>query len=203
MITKFNEMIIENKKEYWNEKIESYEMERIENFTGNGEFFNMFPQNRYGDTIYIKQSEYLIDEYKYLKADEASTINKLRTEHINLQNYKNYFFEKLDYNNNICKNCSRACFETVKHYLCDCPKYINERNRMYRELRKINQIYKKPIYRNTSSIIFPHTWQNELDSMDIDYKQKKITNTKARVDILKIVKKYVDETKRFNGDYGE
>ena len=47
------------------------------------------------------------------------------------------------------------------------------------------------------------TWQNELDPMDIDYKQKKITNTKARVDILKIVKKYVNETKRFNGDYGE
>ena len=74
---------------------------------------------------------------------------------------------------------------------------------MYKRLRKINQIFKNKQYQNPTSLLFPHTWQNTIDKNDKEYKTKYNQNTQIRFEILRIVKEYVTETQRFNGEFGE
>ena len=55
-------------------------------------------------------------------------------------------------------------------------------------------------FKNT---LFPHTWQEPIEPNNVNYKEKKLENIKIRIEILKIIKQYVNETERFKGDYGE
>ena len=205
MINKFKEKIKIDNDWYWNDLITQYEFSGLENkYIGKGQFISIFPTTRYGEYIYQKQSNYLIDEYKYLKADEASTINKLRTEHINLNSYKHYYFEKKEVKNKLCQYCiSNLNIDTVQHYLFECKKYEKERRRMHKRLRKINKLFKNRKNLTFKNILFPHTWQNKLDQNDENYKYKKYENINVRIEIFKTVKKFVEDTQRFNGDYGE
>ena len=209
MINKYKEIIKTDNKWYWNDLITRYEFSGIENkYIGKGQFMSIFPTTRYGEYVYYQQSDYLIDEYKFLKANEASTINKLRTEHINLNSYTNYYFGKKDakndFKNRLCKHCtSSPTIESVNHYLFECKKYSKERKKMHKKLRRINKIFKNKIALTFKNILFPHTWQDELNQKNENYKYKKIENIKIRIEILRIVKQYVNETERFNSDYGE
>ena len=74
---------------------------------------------------------------------------------------------------------------------------------MVKQLRKINKIFKEKNFINFKNILFPHTWQDPIDLNDINHKEKKLENTKIRIEILRIVKQYVEKTERFKGDYGE
>ena len=143
-----------------------------------------------------KNSKYFIDELKYLKPKELSIINKLRTEYINLNNYKHYFFE---FQSNLCDHCK--CNETVNHFLFDCNKYHNQRKRLKNKLRKLNVRFKYEKNHNFIDWLFPHKWQLNLDKKR--YYIIHNNNLKIRIEILRLICIFVIETKRFNGDYGE
>ena len=129
MISKYKEFIKIDNQAYWNDLITRYEFSAMEKFIGKGNFMEIFPSTYWNDKIYVNQSNYLMDEYKFLKSNESATINKLRTEHINLNNYTNYYFKKQNFKENLCKHCQVATTENVNHFLFECPTYQKQRNK--------------------------------------------------------------------------
>ena len=155
------------------------------------------------------------DELKYLTQNECEIITKLRTEMINLNDYLHYIKKHVDGD---CAHCNVK--ETVEHYMMDCPGFTNiiiqqlhrnnvnynvVRNKLRKDLRKIDVFFKNEINFNTMNILFPHVWQRKLtnvkrnEQQQIEWKQKRL---RKRVDILKAVANFVRNTKRFNNDYG-
>ena len=103
---------------------------------------------------------------KFLSQFECKVINRLRTEHINLNHYKNKRF-----NDTSGKCCYCYVNETVEHFLLDCPgnpfenpnafeiDYNACRWKLRQNLKKISIFFKNEINFNCMNILFPHVWQ--------------------------------------------
>ena len=83
------------------------------------------------------RSNQMKNELKYLSKTECEIIMKLRTEYINLNNYKYYIN---NHKNGMCKHCNVS--ENVSHYLIDCTGFtqyqqgMNKNNTDYNKIRK-------------------------------------------------------------------
>ena len=154
------------------------------------------------------KTKILKNENKFLNRYESEIINKLRTEYINLNEYKSFRFGDTDGN---CTYCGVP--ETVQHYLMDCCGNINSinnnihgnndmnynicRKTLRKRLRKISCYMKNDVNFTVDNILFPNIWQLDPMKTDPHYKRKKQNNMKRVISILKSVVKYVLETKRF------
>ena len=175
------------------------------NFFHNSE--KLFAQsiiNRFNNKL-INNNNKMKNELKYLSAIEAETINKLRTEYINLNNFEKKFFKKCDGLCNIC-----GINDTVSHFLLECKINNNENNKinelrhaMINKLKKIDIFYKNDFNINSINLLFPHTWQQDPTRDDKEWKIKMEINTAKRVKILKIIVNFVLKTERFKDlEYG-
>ena len=180
-----------------------------EQFKGDGLMGQMKIDNEY--KIKNRNNE-MKNELKFLNKNECEIIMKLRTEYINLNNYRNYIG---DHETGNCRHCNVQ--ETVSHYLIDCPGFTNRieldlfinnknftilRNKMKKELRKITVFFKQEINFNARNILFPHIWQLKPKRKDENYQQTIEKNLNKRVKILKQIAKFVNETKRFKTNIG-
>ena len=96
-----------------------------------------------------------------LENEECEIINKLRTEYINLNNFKYYFFKETA---GTCFHCPHE-IDSVSHLLLDCT--MNEskfypiskiRYKFLKDLRKLHMHFKNLRNFNAMDILFPHTW---------------------------------------------
>ena len=138
------------------------------------------------DCIIGKGSKHVYREKECLEFIETAMITRMRTEHIELNLYKYVIFGIGDGNCDLCE-----CYETVRHFLCDCKKYDQERKILRDELLKYNKIYKHKQFFNAKRILFPHLNQRE---------KKKQWNVDKRVMILKNVCLYMAMTRRFENE---
>ena len=138
-----------------------------------------------------------------MKPIECEIINKLRTEYINLNNYKKFYFNE---SNGTCNNCK--CKESVKHYLLDCEgnnninyKYI--RFKLWKDLRKLHSKFRYENNRTVENLLFPHIWILDPRKDCNEYWFKLQYNEQLRVKILKRICLFVLESKRFEKEeYG-
>ena len=159
------------------------------------------------------------NELRYLKPFEAKIINKLRTEHVNLNHYKYHRYKDPTANFGNCIHCNRA--ETVEHYLIDCngvtdklqldlnPNAINYnamRNIFKFRLKSLSIFFKNPMNFTTRNILFPHCLQRKPSRDGLsskEYKQKLDSQLDRRINILKELTNFVKATKRFDREkYG-
>ena len=155
----------------------------------------------------------LRNQLKYLSKFESEIINKLRTECINLNGYKEY---KYGETNEKCIYCDVE--ETVEHFLLDCKGnknkfviYHNEyeldydiiRNNFRKNLVKQARFFKQECNFNIINILFPNVWQQDPIKTNPKYHEIKKRNDRREVEILKCVVQFVKDTKRFKKEkYG-
>ena len=139
------------------------------------------------------------NELKYLNPLECEIINKLRTEMINLNNYKYKFHSET---NGKCKYCE--CNENISHFLLNCNgsevmkfKILEIRKKLFDNIKKIDIFFNNNININSINLLFPHHWQENPNRDDPQYKQKLNINLEKRVKIIKQVCKFVVESERF------
>ena len=196
-----------------------YSMDPSENntkFCNEWNYIKMLKYQCNGNEFNFRSNKYLIDEYKFLNSKEISIINKLRTEHVNLNNYIYFFHEKSNkkQNNNnnnnndnkiktngLCNICK--CNENVTHFMLKCKVYNQQRKILFKNLRKINKKFREIGKCDILDVLFPHIWQSQPMRDDEYYKQKWYENIQVRVNILKAIVNYVKRTQRFNGEFGE
>ena len=154
-------------------------------------------------------------ELNMLNLHECEIINKLRTEHINLNDYKYHRFKKEE--SPKCKFC-KTVNETVEHYLIDCPGQTNQmgldmnpwdrnynilRNLLKYRLKKQCVFFKQKQNFTVQNLLFPHIWQVNPLKEDKYKIEKKKKNLLRQVYVLKKVIEFVKSTKRFNKEmYG-
>ena len=206
----------QDRKREWREKNKAWKMNNLDvNYCkGNMIFYKMLFGH---DNILKTISNEMKDELKFLKPYEASIITKLRTECINLNDYKYFRFD--DHNNGkyeMCKYCNVP--ETVEHYLIDCPGQQKKsalemnswetnfdacRNIFKSKLKRIDSFFKNRANFNVVNLLFPHTWQVKPVRKEKDYKIKIENRTKTRVIIIKELIEFIHRTKRFKREkYG-
>ena len=143
---------------------------------------------------------------------ECSIIMKLHTEYINL----NHYLHHINYHpDGMCDHCNVA--ETVSHFLIDCYGYKKSvelslhkdnidytipRCKMRKKLSKIAMFFKYEQNFNVKNILFPHLWMTDPNKDNNNYFRIKRKNLGKRVEILKTVITYVNETKRFKHNFG-
>ena len=151
------------------------------------------------------------NELRYLKPYEASIITKLRTECINLNDYKYFRFKDENRGElNMCRYCNVP--ETVEHYLIDCAgqtdqmalrynpmdtNYNASRNILKARLRRIDSFFRNRSNFNVQNLLFPHTWQVKPSRDDQYYKNKMNRRLNRRIFIFKEIIEYVHRTMRF------
>ena len=136
-----------------------------------------------------------------MSPEEAGWINKLRSEHINLKEYENFYFKSQNTRFGLCTQCTNIAKETVKHYILECDRFKNERSRLYKKLRRIDVKFKNIDKIKLKDIIFPHTWQKENQEEVRVEKNELFNNINKRTKIIKTIIKYINDTKRFeNGN---
>ena len=202
--TKLNKLLNDKYKNIhrkeWKDRLEIWKDEDTKIFKNNTQLFDniMF----YGPNIIASRTNKLKNELKYLKPIECEIINKIRTEHINLNNFKKFYFNETEGICNICK-----CREDVSHYILDCP--INEelenymfslRNKLWSDLKRLHIFYKNPANRNVTNLVFPHEWMFDPKRDDPRYWYKCKRNLNLRVKILKRISKFVLDSKRFENE---
>ena len=107
----------------------------------------------------------------------------LRSEHIELNVHNNVIFGDCDPN---CDECE--VFETVRHFLIDCNKYIEQRKELRKKLIEVDRVFKSNKNFNAKRILFYHKYQpNRNSDIALD----------NRIKILKYICSYVHETRRF------
>ena len=154
----------------------------------------------YSDPNYLfsTNSQFFVSEMKFLTVQEAEIINKLRFECIALNSF-NYFLGK--HLTGFCTHCMLT-FETVYHFLIDCPTYQAHRFKFRQKLIKINNFYRPDHHFIALYILFPHHWMQKPSKDDKEYRIKLNRFTRNRVEILKSVVVFVLATKRFeHGDF--
>ena len=160
-----------------------------------------------------KFNKKLRNQIKYLSKYESEIINKLRTECINLNGYKNY---KYGESNGKCIYCDVE--ETVEHFILKCKgskndfvNYYNEyemdydviRKKFRKNLIKKAKFFQQDINFNIINILFPHIWQQDPINTDPKYHEIKERNEKREIEVLKCVVQFVKDTKRFKKEkYG-
>ena len=190
-----------------NRKILDYDGKQ--RFKGEG----ILQQTIINDEYYVKnRNNEMKNELMYLTKKECEVIMKLRTEYINLNNYRRYIGK---HETGLCNHCNVK--ETVSHFLIDCTGFRDDRiiglnsnnqnyeilrNKLFKRLRQVTIFFKYYENINAKNFLFPHTWQLKPYSNNQDYKLIVEKNLKQRIQILKLVAKFVFETKRFNTDIG-
>ena len=156
------------------------------------------------------------EEFKFLNPYEASVICKLRTEHINLNDYKFFRFKDDSSNFGNCRYCNVK--ESVSHFLIDCPGQNNQialrmnpfdvnyngiRNILKSRLKKIDAFFKNNSHFTAKNILFPHCWQQSIARDDLQRKSKMGRQISRRVNILREVINFVKSSRRFKREkYG-
>ena len=176
----------------------------IMKFAGKGDFSNIFKDSKYNVPDWHDYSRFYLPELKVFTAQEIATIMKLRSEHINLNNYENFYFPGNANHDEHCQNCNKRVTETVHHILLECNQYQVERKRMFKKLKEIDIYFKQKRYRiRTADLLHPHLWQTHPSWNDEKRKEKIQNNIGVRVNILRTVKEFIQRIHRFNGEYGE
>ena len=149
-------------------------------------------------------------ELKHLNPLECEIINKLRTEYINLNNFKYKFFNETNGNCSYCSGPIMPVRDDITHFLMDC-KINNEmsvkmnklRHDLRRDLRKMHVHFRNDYNWNPDSMLFPHYWAPMPAHNDPKYYYKYQGNIRLRVNIIKRVVRFVIATKRFEKEkYG-
>ena len=155
-------------------------------------------------------------ELEYLSQRECEIITKFRTEHINLNHYLYTMGIVNDYNCKWRVKPQIIAPETVYHFLLDCGGCQNDmlkslhknnvpcnifRNKLKRELKKITPFFKCPSKFAVQNILFHHIRQRRINGTNRNQNWDR-DGTYYRVQILKAVVKFVNNTKRFNNVYG-
>ena len=133
------------------------------------------------------------EEIKYLSKETIEIINKLRTEHININNYKYQFHEG---KSPLCSLCHTI--ENVSHILFDCQKFVGQRHQWYIQLNQINPFFSNPQKRISINVLFPMRWQPKLDPMDPNYKSNYNIQMQQRFEIYESIIKFIKESKYFD-----
>ena len=136
-------------------------------------------------------SKYVKREKAFLWHSETGIITRLRSEHIKLNLYKSAIYGDCDGYCDYCYDEDEKFYETVRHYLIDCPKYTKQRAKLREELIKINDCFGDNKKFNARRLLFPHWYQKQPGKLDKLYE---------RVNILKLVCQYVSGTQRFKDD---
>ena len=75
---------------------------------------------------------------------------------------------------------------------------------MLKKLRNIDIKFRNINLINANDILFPHLWQVKYNkNTDENFKEKNSKNIRVRIEIFKVLIKYINDTERFNGEYGE
>ena len=185
-------------EQYWNKKTNIYDI-------GNNLMENMIINTRNSYTEIRKRNNLMKEELKYINPTECEIINKLRTEYINCNNFKKFYFNET---NGSCEKCKIK--DSVEHLILDCK--INDkmennmnkiRNKFYKDLRKIHIHFKYPYNFEVMNILFPHIWLPLTNKKDKKYYYKRSYNLNIRIKIIKRVCKFIKDTKRFDEEkYG-
>ena len=173
-------------------------------------------QNNYQYKV-RKFSNNLRNQLKHLSQFEAEVINKLRTECINLNGYKQF---KYDETNGNCIYCgiNSNVEETVEHYILDCPgsknEFVNYHNKcevnynqirmqMRKELTKAAIFFKEEKNINILNLLFPNIWQQDPRKTNPKYHQILKRNKIREIEVLRCVVRFVKNSKRFQKEkYG-
>ena len=152
---------------------------------------------------------------KLLSKYESEVVNKLRSECINLNGYKQY---KYGESNGKCIYCDVE--ETVEHFLLKCKGNKNDfviyhndcemnydiiRNKLRRNLiiNKCVIFFQQEKNFNALNLLFPHIWHQDPINTDPKFKEIKEKNLNREIEILKCVVEFVTGTKRFKKEkYG-
>ena len=146
-------------------------------------------ENMVGSKLMIEmnKTKCFIEEMKNLTFNECGIISRLRSEHIDLNLYNNVIYSNGNQTDPNCENCN--FYETVRHYLIDCERWDVQRADMFYKLSEIDEKFKLEKNRNNiMRLLFPHLYQKR------PHKPEKI---QQRVKIIRLVCKFVSETKRF------
>ena len=150
------------------------------------------------------------NQMKNLTKFEAKIINCLRTEHVNLNDYKYFRFKDEDSNFGNCIYCDVK--ETVNHFLTQCGgchnmqemkynsfkvRFDGIRNILRNRLKRIDRFFKNNSHFTSENILFPHIWQMKLNKKMENYHVKKRSQERRQIYILKEVVNFVISSKRF------
>ena len=185
----------------WNDKLqkeqEIYYQQSINKYNNNDSSFktkeNIFATGLFNDTNkFIYNKQIFKEEIKFLSKETIEIINKLRTEHINLNNYRYQFHDE---QSPLCTNCNTI--ENVSHYLFDCNKYQYQRHKWYIKLNQITNFFNNPQHRTAINVLFPIKWQPTIDPMDPIYKTIYKNQQQQRWDFYESIITFIKETKHF------
>ena len=154
---------------------------------------NIFSKGLFNDNNkFIYDIQNFKNEIKYLTKETIEIINKLRTENINLNNYK-YHYHGME--SPLCTNCQTI--ENVTHLLFDCNKYMHQRHKWFIKLNRINKFYENPQNRTSINVLFPIRWQNKIDPKDPNYKELNKQLMYQRFDIYDSIVQFIKDINRF------
>ena len=205
-IIKLNKMYKKERKHNWIERDQLWRSNKLRKniYTGNMILHKYFVDFDGVNYDIKRRSNAIMNSLKFLKQYECEIINKLRTEHINLNDYKK---KRFDDTNGKCKYCNVK--ETVSHFLLDCPgnafedrnnfevDYIKCRWRLRKELKRISIFFKYEHNFNCKNLLFPHVWQDIPRKSNPNYNKIKEDNERRETAILRAVVRYVQDTLRF------
>ena len=195
LIDKLNKYNNINNEKDWNNYF--YKPNTKDKFIGEGNFIHGFPKNKANMPIYCKYTKYYCDEHKLLTPLESSYLNQLRSEHIGLNNYENFYFKNKHHHNGLCQNCGHI--ESVRHYILECDKFKKYRDKLFKNLRNINIKFKYQQKIKIKELLFPFTWQKDPDKNEnVHYHLEIKNNISTRIGIYREIIKYIIKTKRFN-----
>jgi hypothetical protein len=102
------------------------------------EFENNNNHNQLWKQIDNNNSKIFIIDKKFLNYNETAIICRLRSEHIELNEY---LFRFHQYNHEFCEKCNGNKIENIQHFLLECPNYNSIRNVMFEEIKKESIIF--------------------------------------------------------------
>jgi hypothetical protein len=135
---------------------------------------------------------FMIDK-KFLNYNETAIICRLRSEHIELNEYL-YRFNQ--YNHERCEKCNGNKIENIQHFLLECSNYNSIRNVMFEEIKKESIIFignpdTNINYHEIMAYLYPHLYQDNIYD---------IISINERIHIYKCVYKYIIKTERFKNN---
>ena len=171
---KLDKKYIEERKEY--EKQEKLKRERKNERSINSTLMKN-----------MKKTKHMMKEMLQLSRCESAVLARLRTEHIELNKYKNIVkTSKLHSNTVNCEKCNSV--ETVKHYLINCKRFKKQREEMWIAIEMIDEFFKNKYNRTINNLLFYYKKQEK------PHLKNKID---IRVNIIKEILKFVVNTQRF------
>ena len=187
----YKQLLITQKKHYYN---------ILHNLNQRNSTFytkeNIFSKGLFDDNHNcIYNTQIFKEEIKHLTKDTIEIINKLRTEHININNYKYHYFGTDSPN---CDHCNTI--ENVSHLLFDCHKYKHQRYKWFIKLTQLNKFFEYPQNRTSVNVLFPIRWQPKINPKDPNYKEINKKFMIERFDIYESITQYIKNINYFEND---